>query len=37
MQNYSVTDRELNLYFEVEIGLVCLFDEAAKNVYKYFC
>ena len=32
MQNYSVTNIELNLYFEMETGLVCLFDKAAKNV-----
>ena len=29
-------DRELNLHFEVEIRLICLFDGAAVNVYKLF-
>ena len=33
MRNYSVTNRELNLYFEVETGLICLFDKAAKNEF----
>ena len=26
-------DRELNLHFEVETRLICLFDGAAVNVY----
>ena len=29
-------DRELNLHFEVETRLICLFDGAAVNVYKLF-
>ena len=29
-------DRELNLHFEVETRLICLFDAAAVNVYKLF-
>ena len=41
MQNFSVAniakdDRELNLHFEVETRLICLFDGAAVNVYKLF-
>ena len=32
MQNYSVINREINLYLEVETGLICSFGEAAKNV-----
>ena len=29
-------DRELNLHFEEETRLICLFDGAAVNVYKLF-
>ena len=29
-------DRELNLHFEVEPILICLFDGAAVNVYNLF-
>ena len=29
-------DRELNLHFEVETRLICLFHGAAVNIYKLF-
>ena len=29
-------DRELNLHFEVETRLICLFDGATVNVYNLF-